>query len=139
MKQIGNGNFRMDIQRIDYPTYRDESRASAVHCGDDYASLDGKYKLHLDYAGEYPHGDSWHYGEIVDIASGQTIWEYKKGDPIRGSIKYPWSADSKLCYFTIINFGDRILQYDTSTRTLKTIFGSNPEYIKGHSFRSAKF
>lgn len=130
----------MEIQRINFEKYGEEIKINSDHYVDNYPSLDGKYNLHLDYAGEYPHGDSWHYGRLEEADSGKVIWEYKKGDPIRGRIKYPWSADSKSCYFTIINNGDRILQYDIVTGKLKTIFGSKVQNrLKGISFVPRNF
>src|SRR5688572_9138147 len=130
----------MEIQRIDFEKYGEEIKINSDHYIDNYPSLDGKYKLHLDYVGEYPHGDSWHHGKIEEVDSGKIIWEYKKGDPIRGLIKYPWSADSKSCYFTIINLGDRILQYDIITGKLKTIFGSKVQNkLKGIGFVPRNF
>lgn len=130
----------MEIQTIDFKTYSTDIRINSDSYGDSYPSPDGKYKLQLDYVGEYPHGDSWHYGKIIEVNSGQIIWEYQKGDPIRGLIKYPWSADSNSCYFTTINLGDRILQYDTTTGKLKTIFGSEVQNrLKGISFVPRNF
>jgi hypothetical protein len=130
----------MKIEPIDFTTYADDLKTNSRHYCDNYPSPDGNYRLELEYAGEYLRGDSWHYGRIIQSDSGQTIWEYKKGDPIRGTIEYPWSADSRCCYFTIINYGDRIMQYDVLTGKLKTIFGSKVQNkLKGISFVPRNF
>ena len=134
----------MELRKIDDKTYNEELTLYSEHLWDRQEdscfSLDRKYKLQLEYAGEYPHGDSWHYGKIIEVASGKIIWEYKKGDQIRQLSYYPWSADSNSCYFTIINLGDRILQYDITTGKLKTIFGSKIQNkLKGIRFVPRNF
>lgn len=130
----------MELKPIAQDTFDNEIREEAVSHLDHYPSPDGKYTLRLIYAGSYLRGDSWHYAEIIERASGQVIWEYSKGDPIIQLTYYPWAADSLSCYFTLINHSGRIVQYDLKANKLKTIFGSKVQnHIKGIGFVPQNF
>ncbi|MDR2951069.1 MAG: hypothetical protein LBV71_17925 [Prevotella sp.] len=92
---------------------------------DNYVSLDKKYRLGLTYMGEYRFGDAFYYGKIINTESNETVWEHNKGDYIRAISNYPWSIDSKTCYFSLVEKGNQIVFVDMDSGKMEMIYSGN--------------
>jgi hypothetical protein len=114
----------MNFEVLEKEKYYDDLRSCGGMILDKYESPSGVYELGLFYAGEYPHGDSHHYCQIIDKTFDKVIWEYRKGDKIRQIVGYPWSPDNETVYFGLIENGNKIAKHDIKSEELKVIFKS---------------
>lgn len=87
-----------------------------------FPSPNKQFELHLFYQGEYRFGDPYFYAELVNLDSNKVFWSYKTGNPIRCPYEYPWSNDSKTCYFSLIEGGNKIVKIEIEKLQLFEIF-----------------
>ncbi len=111
----------MSLTEISSEEYNQLLDTARLHTTD-LVSYDNNYELLLDYAGEYRMGDTWYWGKIINTKNNDIVWEHNKGYPIRSISEYPWSFDSKACYFSLINQGNQIVMVDIESKKLKRIF-----------------